>query len=704
MVKNLLIFLYSIGLSISSNGQSYLCNYQISWSGDYIVGESDGTINKYFNSNFKSDLTDIYQFTYNSISNGNGNLILYTDGYRVFNSKGALLEGSLKADSFQRLPYCIIVPIPKSNDRYLIITSLFFKRKFYIQEVLLNPETGIGKVIKMDSINNLVPFNLGLYQHCDPEKKWLILYEQNSYNALAYEISGNGINSVPVISKFYDLPNVEKANLIFSPDSKKILINFEIKAIPVKISKWYIINFDQKTGKFFNPEKIMEINNNDNKLIQSYRPCFSPKGEFIYYKTIVLTQPNTSTGYSEITRYHVKKKTFEVVYQSQVGMVLDESNVYSISPNSLTYLAGNSWFKVTKGNYYLIENGRYFGVFEADNPDVKKVVLKDYLSKPDSVLIPLNFGSPVFNYRPFVDNDLIVSKACSGLNSTFKINTTIDINEIKCDFGDGIVTKGLSTSIQHIYRDTGVFHIKAIIYSCGRVDTLITAVNIKQAPELSNLKDTAICVGSAITFTIKGDGKIRWNTGDTLPSITTSSEGLYKVFVSNVCGNFDKQGSLTLLNPYSILPEKELVLCSEQLNLAANQASQIYLWNNLEATREIWVNKAGKYWVDLNNGCFSGKEEFIVRENDKQGNINFPNAITVNGDGLNDSWIPISINIESLEFKVYNRWGELVFESLNGQKKWNPDANAQGVYFYVCNYKEFCSDPKLAKGNITLLK
>ncbi|MDP1725536.1 MAG: gliding motility-associated C-terminal domain-containing protein [Bacteroidota bacterium] len=703
MYKKIWILIYIVGLSICTSGQSYLSNYQISYSGDYIVSGTNGVITKFFNPNFKNDLNNTYQHTYNSISNNKGNLILFTDGYRIFNSSGVLLEGSLKPNLNQSIPNSVIAPIPNSNDRFLIITSVYFNRKLYFQEIILNSETGIGKVIKTDSINNFVPFNLGLYQHCNPNKKWLIMYEQFSYRALAYEINENGINLTPIISNFYVLPNVEKANLIFSPDSKKILINFITKEMPLT-GEWYIIKFDQKTGLFYDPEGIMVIKNNNNNIHPPFLPCFSPKGQYVYFKNLKITQPNSPIGYSEISRYSIKNKTFELVYQSAIGMYLFENYIYSISQNNLTYLAGNSWFKATTGNHSTIENGRYFGVFDADNSDAKKVVIKDYLSKSDTVLIRLNYSNPIFNYKPFDDADLNISTACKGSPSIMKVNTSTEIDAITWDFGDGIIQNELGTSVQHYYRDTGNFCIKSIIFSCGRIDTLRKDIFIEQAPDLSGFKDTAICTGSFIIFSVNGNGKIKWNNGDTTPIIKTGAEGLYTVTLSNACGIFQKQARVTLIKPFQSIPEKEIILCKENEYLSPVQTAPNYTWNTNESTREILVRQPGKYWVNMDNGCFTTQEQFIVIKNDKPGNITFPNAVTVNGDGLNDVWLPIFINMESVEFKIYSRWGELLFDSPDGKTPWIPEKYAHGVYFYMCNYKEFCTESKLSKGNVTILK
>lgn len=71
-----------------------------------------------------------------------------------------------------------------------------------------------------------------------------------------------------------------------------------------------------------------------------------------------------------------------------------------------------------------------------------------------------------------------------------------------------------------------------------------------------------------------------------------------------------------------------------------------------------------------------------------------PNAFTPNGDGQNERFVPISsCFIERVEFKVFNRWGQLVFQTTDPQINWDGNnLNGQplpsGPYQYVCRVFE----------------
>lgn len=69
-------------------------------------------------------------------------------------------------------------------------------------------------------------------------------------------------------------------------------------------------------------------------------------------------------------------------------------------------------------------------------------------------------------------------------------------------------------------------------------------------------------------------------------------------------------------------------------------------------------------------------------------NYTLPNAFTPNGDGQNDIYKPYPFCfIESVDFKVFNRWGQVIFETTDPNLNWNgTNLNgsevAEGTYFY----------------------
>lgn len=87
-----------------------------------------------------------------------------------------------------------------------------------------------------------------------------------------------------------------------------------------------------------------------------------------------------------------------------------------------------------------------------------------------------------------------------------------------------------------------------------------------------------------------------------------------------------------------------------------------------------------------------------------------PTAFTPNGDGLNDFLHPLNaIKAEKLEFKVYNRWGQLVFQTKDWKHGWDGTLNgapqASGVYVWLLTYVDRdTKQPRQMKGTAALIR
>ncbi len=89
-------------------------------------------------------------------------------------------------------------------------------------------------------------------------------------------------------------------------------------------------------------------------------------------------------------------------------------------------------------------------------------------------------------------------------------------------------------------------------------------------------------------------------------------------------------------------------------------------------------------------------------------NIFIPSAFSPNGDGINDVFKISGKNINSINLKIFNRWGMLVFESNDVNNVWDgkfQGADLQsGVYVYTAYIRNNDGTEKQTSGNILLLK
>jgi gliding motility-associated-like protein len=106
---------------------------------------------------------------------------------------------------------------------------------------------------------------------------------------------------------------------------------------------------------------------------------------------------------------------------------------------------------------------------------------------------------------------------------------------------------------------------------------------------------------------------------------------------------------------------------------------------------------AGTYELTITdaNGC-TKDTTFVLTEPDI---LDFPTGISPNGDNQNDSYVIIGVEgFPNNTFKVFNRWGNIVYEKSGYANNWygqNSDGNdlADGTYFvvFVAGEKEFSS-------------
>ena len=97
----------------------------------------------------------------------------------------------------------------------------------------------------------------------------------------------------------------------------------------------------------------------------------------------------------------------------------------------------------------------------------------------------------------------------------------------------------------------------------------------------------------------------------------------------------------------------------------------------------------------------------------KKAEVFVPNAFTPDGDGLNDVLMIRGSGITVKSFRVFNRWGEAIFEKLNftpNDPKYGWDGKRRGVAatpdVYVYTAEVVCDNGAVYtyKGNTTILK
>ncbi|HYG51494.1 MAG TPA: gliding motility-associated C-terminal domain-containing protein, partial [Flavobacteriales bacterium] len=104
---------------------------------------------------------------------------------------------------------------------------------------------------------------------------------------------------------------------------------------------------------------------------------------------------------------------------------------------------------------------------------------------------------------------------------------------------------------------------------------------------------------------------------------------------------------------------------------------------------------AGTYTIVLtvSNGTCSDTASITI---DANGGVIVPNVFSPNGDGFNDSWYILTGTLSEYNLQIFNRWGQLMFESADISQQWTGDFNGkpcvEGTYYYVLKAKTDLKD------------
>ena len=215
-------------------------------------------------------------------------------------------------------------------------------------------------------------------------------------------------------------------------------------------------------------------------------------------------------------------------------------------------------------------------------------------------------------------------------------------------------------------------------------------------PEVLLPPEIELCMGQSFIANIDGlddNWTINWSTGGTTSTESFTDEGIYWVDIeSEFCVASDSI-SIVIHSPLS-LGMSDLVICSEttlQIDLT-NEDGQI-VWNDGTEDAILEVEEAGTYSAQVTNACGSYIYVADVEEEDCSCKIFVPNAITADGDNMNEVFI-VEHYCDFVEYEllIFNRWGEVVFQTTDPYESWTGNHEngdyyvPEGVYTYLLKY------------------
>lgn len=338
----------------------------------------------------------------------------------------------------------------------------------------------------------------------------------------------------------------------------------------------------------------------------------------------------------------------------------------------------------------------------------------------------INFGcyGPWSDYSEFLvitppDVDIqATGPACLGDTVTYSVPFLAEtFYEWELD-GGGIVLDTTNNKLTVVWDSVGSYLLQVeALNKCG-LDFGFEALEVYPYPEINLPEDTLLCAGSSITLSAPDSMEsVFWIRGNNIASqavdftVTPSGDVTYILYVENA-GECASRDTVTIRLDQPLAAEDTVELCrNQEIRIGSGLPGAAgYLWNTGDTTDSITVTAPGLYSVDIrkaNEPCLDSKSIF-VREVGCGYVLEVPNAFTPNQDNINDRFELLGYDFELIHFRVYNRWGELLFETTDPNQGWDGtykgEKSDNGVYAWTVRFLDDQGKEHVRSGNVTLIR
>lgn len=416
-------------------------------------------------------------------------------------------------------------------------------------------------------------------------------------------------------------------------------------------------------------------------------------------------------------------------------------------PDSVTFIANTQ-----NSGYYIWDFGD--GILEALNSSQTTDTIQHFYSLSGN-FIPTLLLYDDKQQCPYLvpgTSQVVIQKIDADFNPAVLFFCTLDtvdfyntssslfpIQEYKWDWGDGTTDSTGNNFITHYYDSTGTYNISYFVKDIfGCTDTVMKSISVNESPQLQiHPSDTVGCVPLSINFMANSqmvnlpDTSWKWDFGDgTVGNGDTifhsfSKDGYFTVqlkvnYAQGGCfidSAFAVEAVVVPKAEFEIFPLNTNCLTNSRFYFKNNSSNGLsYRWdfgNDSIADSEnpdYLYPDSGKYSVKLiaynKLGCADSAIVNLIAF-DNSAIFTAPNVFTPYPLSPNQNDVfEIPGLPDNSSIRIYNRWGEKVFEENPYQNKWdgrdmktNQPLEA-GVYFYLLN---FCGD-KAITGFVHLLR
>ncbi|MEX2588980.1 MAG: PKD domain-containing protein, partial [Chitinophagales bacterium] len=288
------------------------------------------------------------------------------------------------------------------------------------------------------------------------------------------------------------------------------------------------------------------------------------------------------------------------------------------------------------------------------------------------------------------------------------------------------------SSFNYLFTDSGEYRIDLFVTDAiGCSDSISTTVIVDHPTQPFAEQDTLICFGQSTSLRAGGAVEVFWtppifidDASSFNPIVTPEQDVVYVAnLVNGVCPIGRDSVSITVIPTpdLEVAGDREVLRgTSVEIEAFTETFYDTLYWNPSDSLTcsdclltRAFPDQSTVYTVTVVDtfGCINQKEVNVeVFDKCEEDIVFVPNTFTPNEDGRNDVLYARRYGARAVNyFRVFDRWGKLVFETENENTGWdglssNGKKHNQGVYVYTVEAVCYNGETILKTGNVTLLK
>lgn len=334
----------------------------------------------------------------------------------------------------------------------------------------------------------------------------------------------------------------------------------------------------------------------------------------------------------------------------------------------------------------------------------------------------------VVNPRPDAGFNYTMNPCGGGVN--FFDTSLVNISSWKWYLAPSVTSTAQNP--YNFYSNGGSYTISlAVVNAFGCTDSISKIITVQTPPPMSVNSGSTICKGKNANLIAAGGTSYSWtpstglsatNIANPVSSATASTNYSVIITTSNNCSfllttfvnvfNLSNTPISAASNPTSVIKGN-----SSTLTYTGDPGAGISWFPSASVnpktgyTVTATPDRPTTYTVIASRGAC--KETLYVfvdvfLPGCEEGDAFIPNTFTPNGDGQNDILYVRGLKVEEVYFAVYNRWGEMVFETTDKNKGWDGIYKGRpadvGVFGWYLKVKCYNGEETFKKGNVTLIR